>query len=284
MFRHIMVPLDGSIFAERALPPAVHLAALTGATVHLVRAVEPPPAPARMHTPINVYDMYMAEEIQAAATYLESIRAQLSTDGLRVQVQPLAGGPLYALPHYEHRAGIDLVVMSSHGRAGLARVALGSVADHLLRHGTAPVLLVRAFGDPTALDHAVVPLDGSPRAEEALRVVAHLAGSVIHEVTLLRVIDAPTHGPEAERYLEQIAQSLPAERVACSYRVEQGDPAEQIIAAAGRDKLVVMTTRGHGALLRWTLGSVADRVARHGATAVLVVRAGAAPEPATARM
>lgn len=243
MFKQIMVPLDGSELAERALPSARRLAAAAGATLHLIRAVEPPPAPARLYSPINLYNAYMADEIRTARAYLDAARARLAADGIDVEVRVLTGGPLYALPQYERSAGIDLVVMCSHGRGDPARLVLGSVADHLLRHGEAPVLLVRAFGDPVALNHALVPLDGSARAEEALRLVERLAGSVIHDVTLLRVIDAPAQGAEAERYLEQAARALQGTPVACARRVEQGDAAERIIATAGPDKLVVMTTR-----------------------------------------
>ena len=167
--------------------------------------------------------------------------------------------------------------MCSHGRTGLARFALGSVAEHLLRHGTAPVLLVRPFGDPVSLEHAVVPLDGSERAEKALQVVDQLARSVVHEVTLLRVIGAAEEGPEAERYLEEVAARLTQKHLVCSRRVTQGDPAEAILDVAGTDKLVVLATRGRSGLMRWALGSVADRVAHGGAAAVLLVRAGAAP-------
>ena len=279
MFKQIMVPLDGSELAERALPSARRLAAAAGATLRLVRAVEPPPAPARLYSPINLYDTYMADELRTARAYLEAARARIAADGADVEVRVLTGGPLYALPHYERRAGIDLVVMCSHGHSGPTRIILGSVADHLLRHGEAPVLLVRAEGDPVALDNALVPLDGTARAEEALRLVERLAGSVVHEVTLLRVIDAPAQRPEAERYLEQAAHAFQGMPVACSYRVEHGDPAERIIATAGQDKLVVMTTRARGDLLRWALGSVADRVARDGATAVMLVRTGTTAAP-----
>jgi nucleotide-binding universal stress UspA family protein len=133
-----------------------------------------------------------------------------------VEVHPRLGHALDALLLEQYTAGIDLVVMCSHGRGGVSRVALGSIATGLLQRGTAPVLLARAFGEPVALEQAVVPLDGSARAEEALRLVERLAGSVIHEVTLLRVIDRSTQGPEAERYLEQIAHSLQARGVHCT--------------------------------------------------------------------
>src|SRR5438094_604424 len=92
------------------------------------------------------------------------------------------------------------------------------LAERLLRHGTAPVLLVRPFGDPVSLAHAVVPLDGSERAEEALRVVDQLARYVVHEVTVLRVIGAAAEGPEAERYLEEVARRLTQTHLACSRR------------------------------------------------------------------
>src|SRR5437588_11968033 len=123
--------------------------------------------------------------------------------------------------------------MCGHGRTGLARFALGSVAERLLHHGTAPVLLVRPFGDPVSLAHAVVPLDGSERAEEALRVVAQLARYVVHDVTVLRVIGAAEEGPDAERYLDAVAGRLTQAHLACWRWVAQGDPAATIIDVAG---------------------------------------------------
>src|SRR5436853_582850 len=136
MFAHIMVPLDGSELAERALPCAERLAVAAGATLHLVRIVEPPAWPAYV---------------------------------------PLTRAP---------------------------------------RHGRAPLLLVRAFGAPMRLQHAIVPLDGSERAETALRVVAQLAPQVVSEATLLRVIAAPEEASEADRYLAETAHRLQQTQVA----------------------------------------------------------------------
>jgi nucleotide-binding universal stress UspA family protein len=169
--------------------------------------------------------------------------------------------------------------MCSHGRSGLARFALGSVAEHLLRHGTAPVLLVRAFGPPITLQHAVVPLDGAALAEEALRVVNGLAPDVVREVTLVRVIEGPEQRSEAETYLAEAAQQLQVDHLACRRQVERGNAAQVILDVAGTDKLVVMATHGRCGLTRWALGSVADRVARGGVAAVLLVRARATVIP-----
>ena len=284
MFQQIMVPLDGSELAERALPCAEQLGVATGATLHLVHVVELAPpltwpfAPA--YLPGSVYDDLVAQETQQATAYLDKMRERVAAGGVHVRTEQMVGYAAAALLDYERDAGIDLVVMCSHGRTGLARFALGSVAERLLRHGTAPVLLVRPFGDPVTLEHAVVPLDGSERAEEAWRVVDHLARYVVHEVTVLRVIGAAEEGPEAERYLDEVARRLAQEHLACSRRVTQGDPAEAITDVAGTDKLVVMVTRGRSGLTRWALGSVADRVAHGGVAAVLLVRAGAtSPTP-----
>jgi nucleotide-binding universal stress UspA family protein len=284
MFQQIMVPLDGSELAERALPCAERLGVATGATLHLVHVVELAPpltwpfAPA--YLPGSVYDDVVAQETQQATAYLDKMRERVAAGGVHVRTEQMVGYAAVTLLDYERDAGIDLVVMCSHGRTGLARFALGSVAERLLHHGTAPVLLVRPFGDPVTLEHAVVPLDGSERAEEVLRVVDHLARCVVHEVTLLRVIGAAEEGPEAERYLAEVAGRLTQEHLACSRRVTQGDPAEAILDVAGTDKLVVMVTRGRSGLVRWALGSVADRVAHGGVAAVLLVRAGAtSPTP-----
>jgi nucleotide-binding universal stress UspA family protein len=280
MWRRIMVPLDGSELAERALPCAERLALLGDATLHLVRVVEPRAEMTWMPGPLYVVMRAYADPVEraaeAAAAYLNGLRTSSVAGGIRVEVAVPCGPAAATLLDYESTAAIDLAIMCSHGYGGLVRFALGSVAMHMLRHGAAPVLLVRAFGGPVPLQRVIVPLDGSPRAEKVLGMVQELAGPVVREVTLLRVIDALDEGSAAERYLDAVAQRLPGEGLVCRREVEQGDPAQVIIDVAGTDKLVVMATHGRSALTRWALGSVADRVARHCATAVLLVRARAA--------
>ena len=287
MFEQIMVPVDGSELAERALPCAERLARETNATIHLVRVVEPPAPPwaaAGLTAPMVVYeyDDVLAVDTRAATAYLETLRDRLAAAGLAVRATHLIGDTASSLLDYERDTGIDVVVMCSHGRGGLARFALGSIAARLLHYGAVPVLLVRAFGAPVNLAHAVVPLDGSALAEQALPMLRQLVRDVVREFTLLRVIDAVEEGPEAERYLERVARQLQQQGVfhggegVCQRRVEQGDPARAILDAAGADRLVVMATHGRAGLTRWTMGSVADRVARGGAGGVLLVRSATA--------
>jgi nucleotide-binding universal stress UspA family protein len=280
MLRRIMVPLDGSELAERALPCAKQLAVLGDATLHLVRVVEPRPEMTWMPGPLYVAMRAYADPVEraeeAAAAYLNGLHTSLAAGGVRVEVAVPCGPAAATLLDYERTAAIDLAIMCSHGYGGLVRFALGSVAMHVLRHGAVPVLLVRAFGGPVPLQRVIVPLDGSPRAEKVLGTVQDLAGPVVREVTLLRVVDGPDEGPAVERYLDAVAQRLQGAGLVCGRQVERGDPAQVIIDVAGTDKLVVMATHGRSGLTRWALGSVADRVARHGATAVLLVRARAA--------
>ena len=169
MFRRIMLPLDGSELAERALPCAERLATALGALLHVVRVVEPPVKPS-FASP-HLYDELLTAEKEAAAAYLDGVRERLTATNVPVRIEQPLGHAASTLLDYERDAGIDLVVMCSHGRSGIARFALGSVADRLLRQGAAPVLLVRAFGEPPILNRAVVPLDGSTRAEVALQLV-----------------------------------------------------------------------------------------------------------------
>jgi nucleotide-binding universal stress UspA family protein len=280
MITKVMVPLDGSALAERALPCARQLAGAVHAEVHLVRVTEPAWAntwgPAPMYVPAGLYDELTQTEERVAAAYLKVAAEPAEQAGLRVRIEHLMGSPASTLLEYEREAGIDLVAMCSHGRSGLSRFALGSVAEYLLRHGKAPVLLVRAFGEPVRLDEVVLPLDGSARGDAELAMVRSLLPVGMREVTLLQVVESADKGLEAERYLAEIVHRQPGQGVGATWRsrVVQGDPATAILEAARPNKLVVMASHVRPAVTRWALGSVADRVARGGAAGVLVLRAG----------
>ncbi len=224
--------------------------------------------------------MDAAEAVQAAqaeaADYLDAVRARPELGSAQVDVRVLVtsqpGAVVATLLDYERDAGIDLVVATTHGRTGLDRFALGSVAARLLRYGTASLLLLRAFGQPVSLTEVVVPLDGSVPAEWALRVVDELGATVVREATLLEVI-AREERPQAEGYLASVAARLQNAGLTYHQRVESGDPAQAILDVAGDTRLVVMATRGRTGLTRWPLGTVADRVAHSSEVSVWLVRA-----------
>jgi nucleotide-binding universal stress UspA family protein len=273
VFEQIMVPLDGSARAEHALPVAERLAAALGAILHLVRVVEPPTWVYPLPLHVLAYDDLIRAETQQAMAYLEARRTRLAVAGVRAYAVHLIGSPAAALLDYERTKGIGLVVTGSHGRSRLSHLGLDTVADSLLRHGGAPILLVPERDTPVTLERVVVPLDGSERAEQALPVVEDLAvRCVVHEATLLRAVSSPEQRAEAERYLAATAARRAQAHVIWRWRVEQGQPAQVIVDVAGTAALVVMAAHGRTGLLRQGLSEVAERVVHSGTATVLLVR------------
>lgn len=146
MFKNIMVPLDGSEMAERALSHATYLATMSSGTLHLVFVVEPPSA-VRAHglgAPVNVYQEIIAAQRQEAGAYLEHVSGRLREEGQTVSGQVLDGSAADALLDCVRTGGVDLVVMTKHGREGVRRWAMGTVADRVTQGSNVAVLLVPA--------------------------------------------------------------------------------------------------------------------------------------------
>lgn len=279
MYRRIMVPLEGSDLTDQVLATADQLArlyrrraVLGNVTIHLVRVVDPMPV---LPWGVNPYGMpsiprsALDHETDAAAESLEMVRYRLSAAGLQVRVSLLIGSVSTALLDYERRALIDLVIVTRQEPAGMARLLPGSVAERLMRQGKAPVLLVHPTGEPPRLDHAVVPLDGSPEAERALLVLGELSLNVVREATLLQVIDNAQQHLPAMRYLSRVALKPELSHLALKRRVVEGDPV-QTIRDIGSRKLVVLTRHRGSLCAHRGAFSVVDGVAHRGVGAVLV--------------
>ncbi len=279
MYRRILVPLDGSAFAEHALPRALAIARRACSRLVVAHVCRPIPVAVALATggaAAGPDESYLFEVLQR----LEAVS--------RVPVEPaLLEGPVSEALHDQAVAvGADLVVMATHGRGPLSRFWLGSIADELARRLPMPALLLRPGGEATDLSpallfrHVLVPLDGSRRAESVLgpaTALGHLSGA---EFTLLRVVPEET-GPtevalaEAEVYLGGVAARLRAR----SHPVRTAVVAHEHVAlgildearARGAD-LIALATRGHGGLKRLLLGSVADKVLRGAHCPVLTYR------------
>jgi len=232
----ILVPLDGSAFAARALPTAAAIARRRGAPLHLLSVHTPlavalaqPNAPAYDPT----FDIAQREAVGAAlARTADRLRGEL---GVEATTQVRTGDPADAIAEEAERHGAALVVMTTHGRGGFVRAWLGSVADALVRRAGVPVLLVRpeagsdgavdaaaetsdftGVADPARLDlggaprfdHVLVPLDGSRLAEQILEPALALGPPGELRVTLLRVAPAP---PSALPVEETFVTPLEAE-------------------------------------------------------------------------
>ena len=162
MIKRLLVPLDGSGFAEEALVIAGDLAESLDGMILLARVV-PPPTPGRFYAPGLLEQMREAQTREAEA-YLTSVQSRLRQDRLRVETRVLSGEVAATLVRLAGRERCDLVVMSSHGLGGVGWHAFGSVAQKVLHSSRCPVLIVR----PSAADLEREEETEEQQADEAL--------------------------------------------------------------------------------------------------------------------
>jgi nucleotide-binding universal stress UspA family protein len=283
MFRTILVPLDGSAFAEQALPWALSIARRSGAMLDLVRGhvLYALKCPAAAWGP---YDPEMESECkQEEKLYLDSTAhwlASVSPVPTRTAVVP----GLDAEGILERAVAIkaDLVVMTTHGRGPLGRLFLGSMANEMIRRSQIPVLLIHAR-DPApgltpepAPQRVLIPLDGSALAEKALGPACDLARLLEVPCCLLRAIE-PVEGSSARAkaaaYLGMTADRLREQGLDVDQHVLSGsNAAAAIVGEANNHDLIALATHGRGGIGRVLLGSVADEVIRSAMCPVLVYR------------
>ncbi|MGE3268475.1 MAG: universal stress protein [Chloroflexota bacterium] len=291
MSRVALVPLDGSALGEAALASAALLAREHDLTLMLLRVVPFPTVFAgdtmgSFSSP-EIYADIVRMEHEDAAAYLDTTQKRLAADGLDVQTLLRDGPPAEHILDVADEFGVRFIALATHGRSGLARLALGSTTEHVVQHASVPILLVRIQHETTArvpaLRKVLVPLDGSPLAERALDIAADVtspgadvvlmsslsprmmavgSGTAITAVT----DDAETKRAvrEADEYLNNVVARNAARGWSLSTQVRVGEPAEQILEAAREHDVdvVVLTTHGHTGPARWLLGSIADQVVR----------------------
>ncbi len=284
----VLVPLDGSEVAERALPYAVAVARALGAPVLLVSVRQPAAAALRARRPEQA-DQVERETGAGADAYLEQASGRLGA-AVAHETVVRAGEPAEEIVSLARERGARLLVISTHGRSGIRRWLRGSVATRILRDATTPVLVVGpnvpAPDAPVSLRHLAVPLDGSPAAEAALPVAATLARALGARVALVRVVAWAVESypfspvalslPELDDELEADAHAyLDTHRPAVGDAetvVLHGHSADRLCAfiEAERIDLVVMTTHARSAVSRAVMGSTADRVIQCPAPVLLV--------------
>jgi nucleotide-binding universal stress UspA family protein len=141
MFKRILVPLDGSSLAEAILPQVQELARTLGAELFLVRAVAAHVFPGVDPTEQEV------DVVQKAEAYVAEVAGRLRDAGIPIHTAVRYGEAAEEILEHIGVNAIDLVAMSTHGRSGLTRLVLGSVAEQVVHHATVPVLLMRARGE-----------------------------------------------------------------------------------------------------------------------------------------
>ena len=301
MFSTILVPLDRSPFAEAALVSARWIASRTGARLHLFLAHQPVPVLVGVTEALASAPSPDLEAIKRERSYLIDAATLLERADGKPVLTHVGEGPAGAeIVEEAARIGADLLVMATHGRSALGRLLLGSVADHVVRHVSIPILLVRP-GEPGSAGAAaeihgiLVPLDLSPLSRTILDPLVEFAALTHAPVTLLHVVSlrAQTVAPgvpypiaedpsltqvqraNAECELEKVAGELRLRGIAVSTRVVIATHAAagvlDTLAEPGYD-LVALATHGDGGFRRLLLGSVTSQVIRGAAKQVLVLR------------
>jgi len=302
LYERILVPLDGSELAQVALPYARELGGRMGSWITLMYVSES--ADDRYN---DMHRQYMQDMVEATVQGAEKYVDKAGGRDVRVDAVIAVGNPAEQIVDYAESQNMGLIVMTTHGRSGVKRWALGSVADKVVRATRRPVALIRAkrveaeVGTRGVFDRILVSLDGSRESEAVLPYVQELASRTGAEVALVQVVAPDYHiygagGPEygtyadqqmesikayAKAYLEEIASGLKRAGMATRCIVSIGTAADEIIRLADEicADMVAMSTHGRSGVGRWALGSVAERVVRSGNTPVLLVRTpGAATE------
>jgi len=140
MFKRILVPLDGSSLAEAVLPQVQDLVKAIGGEVFVLRV-----AAAHVFPGVDPTEKEV-DVVQKAEAYATEVADRLRTEGIPVHSSVRYGEAAEEILAHIRDNAIDLVAMSTHGRSGLSRLVMGSVAEQVVRHATVPVLLMRARG------------------------------------------------------------------------------------------------------------------------------------------
>ena len=299
MFKHILVPIDGSLMAEAALPAAAFLAEKLGARVTLMHVVE-------KHAPEAVHGQPHLTNAGDAERYLKDVSGRCFSKRVRVEchvhtnhVDDVAGSIVAHADELQH----DLVIMCSHGRGAALHLFLGSIAQSVIARGSRPVLITHptAEGTPPIFScrHILVPLDENPEHAQALPVSKELAkacGATLHltyvipDLTTLsgekavasrmlpgttsRLLDLTTQ--DAEGHFRELEAGLRREGFEASAHVLRGDPASVILAAADLPEidLVVLGTHGKTGMDAFWAGSVAHRICSQSKVPLLLIPVG----------
>jgi nucleotide-binding universal stress UspA family protein len=300
-FARVLIPLDGSDFAEQAIPYASAVARSESIFIffHVVPKME------------AVYGLLgncllTAEQAQQGANdmamrHLEILREQWLQRMPNIAVEIVSDDSTNGILAAAERHRADLIVMATHGRGEFDRMIIGSIADRVARSASLPVMLIhpRDASTPTpavrTIDRLVVPLDGSEPAAQALPLVGQLASSLHIPVLLMAVSDFPSKPStlstyaaafspqvyeevlaagrkEAQQTLAGAANGLTAQNVAVSQKLLEGPVAKSIASVTGENDLIVMSSHGHGGFRRLFLGSVASKLINQPNLAVLLVR------------
>jgi len=306
VYRCILLPIDGSPPSEHATAIGLALAKRLGASVTLVHVIEP-----QRYRDLLDYQEALERARTSGRALLEQWNRNANLDKIPCTIQLISTHPegrpgvAEALVDAGVAGGCDLVVMGTHGRTGLPRLLMGSVAERMTRLAPTPLLLVRGTDQkPRLFQHILVAIDGSAYSELALQHADQLAGVLEARLTVVHVVAdlAQLYQRAGRAWMFTDQQQLHAQLSGEQQRLrEQGELTLQnairrcrhsqqvqgVLREAGQHligerirelaseeeaELIVMGTQGRTGLRKFLLGSVAEDVAQHGRQPILLVR------------
>ena len=296
MFKHILLPLDGSQLAESAIPVAAYLADAVKAQVTLLHVIEKN-APEKIHGQRHLVNeeeacQYLADVAEGRFSPEVEVHRHVHTD----EVEKVSASIVQHSAEFDP----DLIVMCAHGKSGLHDFMVGSIAQQVIAAGSVPVLLIRpeAFKDGkfTGFQKILVALDGNPEHESGFNVVSELAADLKAEVHLIQVVPtlstlnakhsatgtllpATTNAlldideDVAAEYLEEKLSLLNSKGIKASAEVERGDPAKEVVQSASEydSRLIVLGTHGKSGMNAFWKGSVAPKIVEQTTLPILLV-------------
>ena len=305
MYKRVLVPLDGSELAEVVFSYAKEFAARLGLDLVLLHVTSP-----HERDLVPLHRAYVEQAAGVLRRESEELQKEAGIQpkggGVRTEGELAVGHAAEEILSCALRHNIDLILMATHGRSGIKRWALGSVADKVLRVSKIPVCLVRAglreeiIHDKWPTRTMLVPLDGSELAELVIPHVEALAkqrGSELVDVVLLRVCEPPAvpsdypptagltweehqaqeiarHTTVCDEYLAGVQKRLEGMGLKARSVVLKGKPADEITDYASKNcvNLIVMSTHGRSGISRWAYGSVANKVLLGVCSPVFLIR------------
>jgi len=283
MLKKILLPLDGSVEAESPLPYIKDFTHRFNSKLHILGV-----AIGSKRRKVN----------QLLTDYIQETAANLNREGLPTKAHIRYGHAGEQILSFAKENAVDSIVMATHGRSGISRWWIGSLAENIIAESTIPVLLTRSkqlketeVNKSKTFQHMLVPLDGSNISESALHFTESIALKLGASISLLHIVhsfnslgfDIPGYdlkimnrkmNDAGKRYLKNISERLHKKGIESTSKVMAGNAASAIIEYTKEKKvdLIIMSTHGRSGIARWILGSVAEKVLRESTLPLWLVR------------